>query len=75
MNGVESNGVPGMVGSTRSAAATVCEASNATTSAGLKPTSANRERILSTVSKGSGTSLSGDAATAVSNALEWVENE
>ena len=63
--GVESKGVPGIEGSTKSAAAMVCEASNATTSGTLKPASAKRARMLSTVSNGSGISLSGDAATAI----------
>ena len=52
MDGVESKGVPGMLGSTWSAAATECEASRATTSSGLKPASLNRARIEETVSSG-----------------------
>lgn len=78
-SGVESNGVPGIEGSTWSAAATVClhislgqhrsmvnerdvayEARRATTSAAVKPpASEKRARMLSTVSNGSGTVLSG----------------
>ena len=51
MNGVESNGVPGIVSSTLSAAATVWEARRAITSSGEKPASPNLSKILVTVSE------------------------
>lgn len=48
--GVESNGVPGMVGSTLSEAAMEWEARRATTSSELNPASLKRSRILVTES-------------------------
>lgn len=59
---VLSKGVPGMLGSTTSAAAMVCDASSATTSGGENPASAKRARIAVTESVGSGTVKSGAAA-------------
>lgn len=58
MNGVESNGVPGIEESTWSAAATVWEARSAMTSSGENPASAKRARILVTVSEGQSLSKS-----------------
>ena len=58
--GVESNGVPGIVGSTLSWAATECEARRSTTSTGEKPASPMRAKILLLSSDGSGTSRSGE---------------
>lgn len=60
---VESNGVPGIVGSTVSAAAMVWDERSATASAGAKPASAKRARMEVTLSVGSGTVKSGAAAT------------
>ncbi len=59
--GVESNGVPGIVGSTLSCAATVCDARRSTISTGEKPASPMRAKILLLSSEGSGTSRSGEA--------------
>lgn len=60
---VESKGVPGIVGSTTSAAAMVWDESRATASAGEKPASPKRSRILVTLSVGSGTVRSGAGAS------------
>ena len=62
VKGVESKGVPGIVVSTTSAAAMVCEARRATASLGLKPASAKRAKIAVTESVGSGMVRSGAAA-------------
>jgi hypothetical protein len=60
---VESKGVPGIVGSTTSAAAMVCDDRRATASCGENPASAKRARMAVTLSVGSGTVRSGAAAT------------
>lgn len=49
--GVESKGVPGIVGSMVSDAAMVWDARSATTSSGLNPASAKRARMFVTVSR------------------------
>ena len=64
--GVESKGLPWMRGAMWSCAATECEARRSTTSAGLKPASPMRFRILSVGSDGSGIRPSGET-------MEWLE--